>query len=50
MEKLQAWGINAALIGEALMTSPDIAAKMKELFDLGKNLWHFGYSLCGRRL
>jgi indole-3-glycerol phosphate synthase len=31
MEKLQAWGINAALIGEALMTSPDIAAKMKEL-------------------
>jgi indole-3-glycerol phosphate synthase len=31
MEKLQEWGVNAALIGEALMTSPDIAAKMKEL-------------------
>ena len=31
MEKLQEWGINAALIGEALMIAPDIAAKMKEL-------------------
>jgi indole-3-glycerol phosphate synthase len=31
MELLQEWGINAALIGEALMTAPDIAAKMKEL-------------------
>ena len=31
MQQLQEWGVNAALIGEALMTSPDIAAKMKEL-------------------
>ena len=31
MEKLQEWRVNAALIGEALMTAPDIAAKMKEL-------------------
>jgi indole-3-glycerol phosphate synthase len=31
MNNLKEWGINAALIGEALMTAPDIAAKMKEL-------------------
>ena len=31
MNQLQAWGVNAALIGEALMTAPDIAAKMREL-------------------
>jgi indole-3-glycerol phosphate synthase len=31
MEELQEWGISAALIGEALITAPDIAAKMKEL-------------------
>jgi indole-3-glycerol phosphate synthase len=31
MEKLREWGINAALIGEALMTAPDIAKKMREL-------------------
>jgi indole-3-glycerol phosphate synthase len=31
MLQLQEWGVNAALIGEALMTSPDLAAKMKEL-------------------
>ena len=31
MEKLRGWGVNAALIGEALMSSPDIAAKMREL-------------------
>jgi indole-3-glycerol phosphate synthase len=31
MKKLKEWGINAALIGEALMTAPDIAVKMKEL-------------------
>lgn len=30
MEKLKEWGVNAALIGEALMTSTDIAKKMKE--------------------
>ena len=29
--KLQQWGVNAALIGEALMSAPDIAVKMKEL-------------------
>ena len=31
MQQLQEWGVNAALVGEALMTAPDIAAKMKEL-------------------
>jgi indole-3-glycerol phosphate synthase len=31
MQKLKEWGVNAALIGEALMTAPDIAAKMREL-------------------
>ena len=31
MEKLKTWGIDAALIGEALMAAPDIAGKMKEL-------------------
>ena len=29
--KLQQWGVNAALVGEALMSAPDIAVKMKEL-------------------
>jgi indole-3-glycerol phosphate synthase len=31
MEKLRKWGVNAALVGESLIASPDIAAKMKEL-------------------
>ena len=31
MEELQGCGVNAALIGEALIAAPDIAAKMKEL-------------------
>ncbi len=31
MEKLRQWGVDAALIGEALMSVPDIAARMKEL-------------------
>jgi indole-3-glycerol phosphate synthase len=31
MEKLQSWGINAALVGETLMSAPDIAIKMREL-------------------
>jgi len=31
MEKLRQWGVDAVLIGEALMSVPDIAAKMKEL-------------------
>ena len=31
MEKLRQWGVNAVLIGESLMSAPDIAAKMKEL-------------------
>jgi len=30
MDKLKQWGVNAALIGEALISSQDIAAKMKE--------------------
>ncbi|HIE17612.1 MAG TPA: indole-3-glycerol phosphate synthase TrpC [Dehalococcoidia bacterium] len=31
MEKLRQWGVDAALIGESLMSASDIAAKMKEL-------------------
>ena len=31
IEKLKEWGIDAALIGEALITAPDITVKMKEL-------------------
>ncbi len=31
MERMQQWGVDAVLIGEALMAAPDIAAKMKEL-------------------
>ena len=32
VEMLKEWGVNAVLIGEALMSAPDIAARMKELF------------------
>ena len=31
MEKLKVWGVNAALVGEALMSAPDIAEKMRGL-------------------
>jgi len=31
MQKLRSWGVNAALIGESLVSSKDIASKMKEL-------------------
>lgn len=31
MAKLRKWGVDAVLIGEALMSAPDIALKMKEL-------------------
>ena len=31
MEKLKKWGVDAVLIGESLMSAPNIAAKMKEL-------------------
>ena len=31
MEKLKGWGVDAALVGESLMSAPDIALKMKEL-------------------
>jgi len=31
IEKLRQWGVDAVLIGESLMSAPDIAAKMKEL-------------------
>ncbi|MFC1986950.1 indole-3-glycerol phosphate synthase TrpC [Chloroflexota bacterium] len=31
MEKLRQWGVDAALIGESLMSAPNIATKMKEL-------------------
>ncbi len=31
MEKLKKWGVDAVLIGESLMSAPNIATKMKEL-------------------
>ncbi len=31
MENLKKWGVDAVLIGESLMSAPDIATKMKEL-------------------
>jgi indole-3-glycerol phosphate synthase len=31
LEKLKQWGVDAVLIGESLMSAPNIAAKMKEL-------------------
>jgi indole-3-glycerol phosphate synthase len=33
MDRLAAAGVNAALIGEALVTAPDVGAKMQELLD-----------------
>jgi len=33
IRKLREWGVNAVLIGEALVTATDIPAKIKELFD-----------------
>ena len=31
VEKLRKWGVDAVLVGESLMSAPDIAAKIKEL-------------------
>ncbi|MFC1969191.1 indole-3-glycerol phosphate synthase TrpC [Chloroflexota bacterium] len=31
VEKLREWGVDAVLVGESLMSAPDIAARMKEL-------------------
>jgi len=31
MEKMRKWGVDAVLVGEVLMSTPDIAARMKEL-------------------
>lgn len=31
VERLQSWGVNAVLVGEFLMSAPDIAARMREL-------------------
>ncbi len=31
MERLKGWGVDAVLVGEALLSAPDIAGKMKEL-------------------
>ena len=31
MQRLREWGVDAVLIGEALVTSPDVAAKMREM-------------------
>ena len=35
MQKLQKWGVNAALMGETLMKAPDIGSMMKELYASG---------------
>ncbi len=35
MEKLRRWGVDAVLIGESLMSAPDIATKMRELLGTG---------------
>ena len=32
IEKLRQWGVDAVLVGESLMSAPDIASKMKELW------------------
>jgi len=31
VEKLRKWGVDAVLVGEALVTASDVRAKMKEL-------------------
>jgi indole-3-glycerol phosphate synthase len=31
LEKMKQWGVHAVLVGEALMTAPDIAARIREL-------------------
>ncbi len=31
MEKMRQWGVDAVLVGESLLSAPDIASKMKEL-------------------
>jgi indole-3-glycerol phosphate synthase len=36
IKKLREWGVNAALIGEALVTSSDVAARLKELVSVGR--------------
>ena len=38
MEKLREWGVDAVLIGEALISARDIAAKMREFGDQDKDL------------
>jgi indole-3-glycerol phosphate synthase len=35
IQKLRQWGVDAVLIGEALVTADDIPARIKELFDQG---------------
>jgi indole-3-glycerol phosphate synthase len=35
VERLRSWGVDAVLVGEALVTADDIAARIKELFDEG---------------
>jgi indole-3-glycerol phosphate synthase len=35
IKKLAAAGVSAVLVGESLMRSPDIAAKIRELFNTG---------------
>jgi indole-3-glycerol phosphate synthase len=32
VEKMKEWGVHAVLIGEALVSAPDIGARMRELF------------------
>ncbi|MFC1962008.1 indole-3-glycerol phosphate synthase TrpC [Chloroflexota bacterium] len=35
MGKMKQWGVDAVLVGEALISAPDIATRMKELLDQG---------------
>ncbi len=42
IEKLRQWGVDAVLIGESLMSAPDIAAKVKEYSDSGQDLRSIG--------
>ena len=44
LEKMKKWSVDAVLIGEALMSAPDIAAKMKELLAAASEIKMKGHS------
>ena len=35
IQKMKQWGVSAVLVGEALVSAPDIGVKMKELLGKG---------------